>query len=99
MPAKTIVSVVLALGLVGIRAGAQDYNQSVFMSAGHGAKVNAAIAGARVNSDPLKEGCSGNLNAGNIVVPPGEDVPEEVVVVIQGDVINVSNGSGPRGCD
>jgi hypothetical protein len=98
----------LALGALASPVGATTYNDSSFLGAGQRTKVSSAIAGSRlhgqgaseIDEGQLLEGrCrTGNLNVGSILVPAGTGVPDEVVVVVEGDVINVNNGFGPSGC-
>jgi hypothetical protein len=78
--------------------------QSNSMSSGtrvkiHRAKLRAAIAKSQNKDSQALDGCdNGNVDIGSIQIERGGRIPREVVVVVDGDVINLNDGRGSRVC-
>lgn len=108
MTRKSLLAIVLIglmLGLAGA-ASAKKYNQSKHVPARHAAKINAVLARSAVKgnrlSDLTEEGqrdaCSSDVEIGNVDVAPGQQAPDEVITVVQGDVININGRNAAGRC-
>ena len=65
----------------------------------HRAKLHATMLKSRDKDSRVLETCdSGNVDIGTIQTERGGRVPREVVVVVNGDVINLNDGLGSRVC-
>lgn len=104
---------VLSLALIGLMlvvaggASAKKYNQTKHVPARHAAKINAVLARAGVKGNRMadlqgeegvRDSCSSDVEIGNVDVAPGQQAPEEVITVVQGDVININGRNAAGRC-
>ncbi len=102
----------LALGLSFVPAHtalANDFNKPR-VKASHLRKMHkASVAGETIVPEEQEPGkfyhrgdivnCTGSLSIGSVFTGPGKnDVPDEIEVVIDGDVININRGFNRDGC-
>jgi len=101
-----LASLVIAAQLIAVAAPSLAYNESKHLGARQQVLVTKVLSDAHSKAGEDKSAAArlqaaqcndGSLNIGNVILPERGRAPEEVNVIITGDVVNAGGGRA-RGC-